>query len=161
MAAMMTLLMGTRCNEIVSRVVRDLDDDGRLLWIPDSKTFKGRRTLLIPDQLQPYMKRLAEGKLPSDPLFGAHDRDWPRHWVQRICREAGVPVVTAHGQRGLHATLAVEAGVTARAVADALGHESFKTTTQSYARPDGVGLAQQARVLTVLQGGKSEAQSAA
>jgi integrase len=65
-----------------------------------------------------------------------------------------VPVVTAHGHRGLHSTLAVEAGVTSRAVADALGHESFKTTTPSYAQAGGVGLAQQARVLTVLQGGK-------
>jgi integrase len=35
-AAMMTLLLGVRASEIVSRVVRDLDDDGRLLWIPDS-----------------------------------------------------------------------------------------------------------------------------
>ena len=32
------MVMGMRANEIVSRVVRDLDDDGRLLWIPDSKT---------------------------------------------------------------------------------------------------------------------------
>jgi len=118
---------------------------------------EGRRTLLVPDELQPYWKRLVEGKTPTDALFGVHDRDWPRHWVQRICREAKVPVVTAHGQRGLHATLAVEAGVTARAVADALGHESFKTTTQSYAH--GVGLAQQTRVLTVLQGGKAAEKS--
>lgn len=155
-AAMMTLLMGTRCNEIVSRVVRDLDDNGAMLWIPDAKTYKGRRTLLVPAELQPYLRALAAGKAPTDHLFGKHHRDWPRHWVQRICREAAVPVVTAHGQRGLHATLAVEAGVTARAVADALGHESFKTTAQSYARADGVGLARQTRVLSVLQGGKSE-----
>jgi integrase len=154
-AAMMTLLLGTRCGEIVSRIVRDLDDDGRMLWIPDAKTFKGRRTLLVPDELRPYMQALAKGKGPNDLLFGKHHRDWPRHWVQRICREAGVPVVTAHGQRGLHATLAVEAGVTSRAVADALGHESFKTTAQSYARADGVGLARQTRALSVLQGGKN------
>ena len=35
-AAMMALVMGMRASEIVSRVVRDLDDDGRLLWIFDS-----------------------------------------------------------------------------------------------------------------------------
>src|SRR4029079_18029117 len=44
-AAMMCLVMGMRCSEIVSRVVRDLDDDGQLLWIPDSKTWAGRRKL--------------------------------------------------------------------------------------------------------------------
>jgi hypothetical protein len=31
-----------RATEIVSRVVRDLDDEGRLLWIPDSKTEAGQ-----------------------------------------------------------------------------------------------------------------------
>lgn len=131
-------------------MVRDLDDEGRLLWIPDSKTEKGRRTLVIPESLQGYLRRLAEGKDGQDLLFGARDRDWPRLWVQRICREAGVPVVTAHGQRGLHSTLAVEAGVTARVVADALGHESFATTARSYAKPEAIASAKQRRVFTVL-----------
>jgi site-specific recombinase XerD len=31
-AAMMALLLGMRASEIVSRIVRDLDDDGHLLW---------------------------------------------------------------------------------------------------------------------------------
>jgi site-specific recombinase XerD len=31
-AAMMCLSMGMRCSEVVNRVVRDLDDEGRLLW---------------------------------------------------------------------------------------------------------------------------------
>src|SRR6185437_12341963 len=35
-AALVTLVMGLRAGEVVSRVVRDLDDEGRLLWIPDS-----------------------------------------------------------------------------------------------------------------------------
>jgi len=42
--------------------------------------------------------------------------------VQRICRAAKVPEVTAQGMRGLHGTLAVDAGVTSQAVAAALGH---------------------------------------
>jgi integrase len=40
-AAMTALVMGMRASEIVSRVVRDLDDGGALLWIPDSKTLAG------------------------------------------------------------------------------------------------------------------------
>jgi integrase len=155
-AAMMTLLLGIRCSEVVSRVVRDLDDDGRLLWIPDSKTQKGKRTLVVPDELRPYLKELAEGKEPHDLLLGYHDRAWPRAWVQRICDEAGVPMVTAHGQRGLHGTLSIEAGITPRAVADALGHESFQqTTARNYVQPEAMGQANQKRALTVLQGGKA------
>jgi len=61
-AALVALLMGMRASEITSRVVRDLDDEGRLLWIPDAKTEAGKRTLQVPEVLQPYLKALAEGK---------------------------------------------------------------------------------------------------
>ncbi|MCA9675418.1 MAG: tyrosine-type recombinase/integrase [Myxococcales bacterium] len=155
-AAMTTLLLGIRCSEVVSRVVRDLDDEGRLLWIPESKTAKGRRTLEVPPVLRPFLLELAEGKKPDELLFGYHDRAWPRTWVQRICRKAGIPVVTAHGQRGLHGTLSIAAGITPRAVADALGHESFATTARSYARPEAVGQAAHRRTLKVLEGGRAK-----
>ena len=84
----MSLLMGMWASEIVSRVVRDLDDEGRLLWIPETKTEAGKRTLPVPEVLQPYLQRIAEGKGPTDSLFGQHWRDWPREWVQRICKAA-------------------------------------------------------------------------
>jgi integrase len=54
--------------------------------------------------------------------------------VQRICKAAAVPKVTAHAMRGLHGTLAVDSGITSHAVAAALGHESFRTTAESYAQ---------------------------
>jgi len=153
-AAMMCLVMGMRCSEVVSRIVRDLDDEGRLLWIPDSKTLAGRRKLQVPDFLQPYLIRLAKDRDPQAGLLGEHWRDWPRKWVQRICKAAKVPLVTAHAMRGLHGTLAVDSGITSHAVAAALGHESFKTTAESYAQRDAVAGAQQKRVLGVLAGGK-------
>ena len=49
-AAMMTLLMGLRCSEIVGRVVRDLDQGGTVLWIPDSKTEAGKRKVKVPTE---------------------------------------------------------------------------------------------------------------
>src|SRR3954469_23914643 len=151
---MMCLLMGMRCSEVVSRVVRDLDDEGRLLWIPDSKTIAGRRKLQVAELLQPDLLRMADGRESTAALFGEHWRDWPRKWVQRICKAAGVPKVSAHGMRGLHGTLAVDSGITSRAVASALGHESFKTTAESYAKREAVVGAQQKRALAVLTGGK-------
>jgi integrase len=154
-AAMASLLLGMRASEIVSRVVRDLDDGGGLLWIPEAKTEKGRRTLQVPEVLQPYLRELAKGQPADAPLFGAHDRHWVRKWVQRICKDACVPVVCAHAMRGLHSTLAVDSGVTAHYVAAALGHESPKTTYESYVAPGVVEGARQRRVLKVLSGGKS------
>jgi integrase len=139
---------------VVSRVVRDLDDEGKLLWIPDSKTMAGRRKLQVPDYLQPYLVGLANGREPKAALFGEHWRDWPRKWVQRICEAAGVPVVTAYGMRGLHSTLAVAHGASAQVVAASLGHESRTTTMQSYVKPEAASGAQQKRVMTVLDGGR-------
>jgi integrase len=145
----------------LSRIVRDLDDGGQLLWIPDSKTEAGKHTLQVPEVLRPYLLALAEGKKAEELLFGYHDRNWPRKWVARICKAAGVPRVTAHGMRGLHGTLAVETGLSAHAVAAALGHESVTTTLQSYAKAGaGAGVRQQ-KVLTVLAGGKQDDESAA
>jgi len=160
-AALVTLVMGLRAGEVVSRVVRDLDDGGGLLWIPDSKTEAGKRTLQVPEVLRPHLVALAEGKKSDELLFGYHDRNWPRKWVGRICKAAGVPRVTAHGMRGLHGTLAVETGISAHAVAAALGHESVTTTLQSYAKAGAGAGARQEKVLTVLAGGKKSEESAA
>jgi integrase len=145
-AAMMTLMMAPRCFEIVERVVRDVDDDGRLLWIDRSKTDAGTRYLRVPERLRPYLLRLTHGRKPDELLFGQHWRDWPRKQVQRICRAAKVPVVTAHGMRGLHSTLAHEAGCTAEMVAAQLGHSSITVTHQNYTAPSAVASGRQQRV---------------
>jgi integrase len=146
-AAMLALLLGMRASEIVSRVARDLDDDGHQLWIPDAKTEAGKRTLRVPDVLRPYLRRLTADSEPEARIFGDHWRDWPREWVQRIWTAAGVPVVGAHSMRGLHSTLAMDAGVTGHVVAASLGHEKISTTMQSYAKAEAVAGAQQRRTL--------------
>ena len=151
-AAMLTLLLGLRCSEVISRTVRDLDDDGHLLWIPESKTEAGRRKLAVPDLLRALLLELAEGKTSTELLFGYHDRAWPRKWVQRICRDVEVQEVTAHGMRGLHSTLALDAGQTAPVVAAALGHESSATTLGHYAAPGAGSAARQDRTLEALAG---------
>ena len=141
-----------------SRLAADGDegvgDHDEGLWIPDAKTEAGKRTRQVPDVLQPYLKGLAEGKTPQEKLFGDHWRDWVRKWVKRICLEAKVPQVTAHGMRGLHSTLALEHGASDHVVASSLGHESFSTTVAHYAKPEAIAGARQRRVLTVLDGGR-------
>ena len=160
-AALCTVVLGMRASEIVSRQVRDLDDNGRLMWIADAgefstKTDAAKRTQEIDPELQVHLVALAQGKPPTALLFGKHWRDWPREWVQRICREAKVPEVTAHGMRGLRATLGILGGVGAalkRSAGD-LGHAHESTTAQSYVAP-GTLDAEKGRVaLAVLRGGK-------
>ena len=150
-AALMALLMGMRASEIADRIVRNLDDDGRLLWITDAKTQAGVRRLQVPAQLQPLLKRLAVGKQPGDRLFGPKaTRYTVLRYVHRICKAAGVPVVPPHGLRGTHASLAMSAGATGDLVAAALGHESFTTTERHYARPEAIAAAQQSGALREL-----------
>jgi integrase len=60
------------------------------------------------------------------------DRQWLYHWVRAYCDEAKVPAVCVHSLRGLHATLATEAGATSHVVAGALGHSSPAVTHAHY-----------------------------
>jgi integrase len=137
-AALLQIFLGLRPTESVVRVVRDLDDGGRVLWIPFGKTQNARRRLLVPDTLRPILLRHAENKPPDAPLLGPpgegmHTRFVLRYRVKQLCQAAGVPSVCPHSLRGLNATLALEAGATAQHVAAALGHASFATTARHYA----------------------------
>lgn len=141
--ALLALMLGMRASEVLGRVVRDLDDAGRVLWITRGKTENARRRLHVPDPLRPLLMRLAEGKSADEYLFGTSpvhpDKPLTDAWlwthIQKLCQEAGVPRVSTHSLRGLHSTLALEAGATSGAVAAALGHGSFQITAKHYAAP--------------------------
>lgn len=152
-AALLTLIMGMRSSEVVGLTARDVDDNGALLWVGerDRKTDAARRRLKVPDELRGHLRELADGKLPLAPLLGFHWRDWPRKWVQRICREAGVPEVCAHAMRGLHATLATAAGTSSEDVTRSLGHTSISMTRSAYATAESVSEAEQAAVVAELE----------
>jgi integrase len=163
-AALCTLLLGMRATEITTRAVRDLDDGGRLLWIPDSKTEAGRRTLEVPDVLQPLLIAIAEGKASTDLLFGGsrdedgvehpHGRNWPRAWVGRICKAAKVPRVSAHGMRGAASTIATEGGAAGHLIAAQLGHGSETVSETSYTRPGTRDRVDRRKGLRILTGGR-------
>ena len=52
--------------------------------------------------------------------------------MERLCAEAEVPVVCTQSLRGLHASVAAEAGATSHVVASALGHSSPAVTHAHY-----------------------------
>jgi integrase len=160
-AALSSLLLGMRASEIVTRTVRDLDDDGKLLWVEENqrgrwrpKTDAGRRTLEVPDLLQPLLLGLAKGKAREERLWPEATRYYPRRWVRTICRMARVPLVSAHAMRGLHSTLATDAGATGHLVAGALGHTSFATTAGHYVAPGTVERQRGRKAMRVLSGGR-------
>lgn len=154
------LLLGARSGEVVLAHVRDVDDDGRMFWIPDSKTDAGRRQLEVPAVLQPGLSRLATDRPADAPLF-AHAatrkraQDWAREQVRRLCKLAGVPEVTPHGLRGTQATIGRAAGATPEMVAATLGHASTAITTGgAYIDQAEAAKADRRRSWQVLAGGK-------
>ena len=160
--ALAYLLLGARAGEIVLRQVRDVDDGGRVLWIPDSKTQAGRRELGVPEQLAPHLARLANGRLPQALLFEhaatrQRPQDWAREQVWRLCKLAGVPRVTPQGLRGTLATMGREVGNTSQQVADLLGHASPAITDRSYIDGQRAAAAERRAALRVLEGGRAAA----
>jgi integrase len=137
------LLMGMRASEVTDRVVRDLDDNGSLLWIEVGKTKRSRRTLEVPAVLRPYLLALAKDRAPDEQLITRKQtkrrnkcgRYWLLYWLRAYCDEAKVPEVCVHSLRGLHATLATEAGISSHVVANALGHSSPAVTQAHYLKP--------------------------
>ena len=155
LGALLMIYLGLRQGEVVDRVARDIDDNGRVLWVPSGKTKNARRRLKIPEHLRRLVQSVAKDKEPDELLFyPSHHRYRGRKYygnhIKRLCRLAGVPEVVPHSLRGLHATLALEGGATADAVAKALGHSSFAITEQHYASPSSIANNRASRVTAAL-----------
>jgi integrase len=55
------LVLGLRSSEVLNREVHDLDDEGRVLWIPSGKTDNARRRLEVPEVLRSFLLAQAKG----------------------------------------------------------------------------------------------------
>ncbi|HEX8115458.1 MAG TPA: hypothetical protein VF516_47350, partial [Kofleriaceae bacterium] len=126
---------------IATNPLAEITDEGRLLWIEFGKTRRSRRTLEVPALLRPYLLALAKGRAADAQLISRtvsrrsgkkRDRYWLAHHVERLCAESKVPVVCTQSLRGLHASVATDAGATSHVVASALGHSSPAVTHAHY-----------------------------
>lgn len=57
----------------------------------------------------------------------------PRLWMARICKRAGVPVLSPHALRHTFATLLINQGVNFKTVSELLGHSNIGMTLDIYA----------------------------
>jgi integrase len=158
-AALLALLLGMRATEIVTRQVRDLDDEDWVLGVDKdhAKTGASERGMEVPKILRPMLARLIKAKGPDQYIFGdgnkPHWRDWVRKSIRALCIGAKVPLETAHGMRGAHTDLAREAGATGELVARQIGHEDESTGERSYTTKRTAAGSKQRRTLRVLEGG--------
>ena len=100
----------------------------------EPKTPKSKRCISIPDflynEIQEYIDKLY-GIQQNDRIFyftkSALDKE-----IKRISVKAGLPSIRVHDLRHSHASMLIEMGFNALEIADRLGHESVKTTLDTY-----------------------------
>lgn len=94
------------------------------------------RKVQIDWQLIVQFSVLIKGLPENDPLFIQSDRkvynSTANDVLARLCKRAGVPVISIHGLRHTHASLLLFAGVSIASVAKRLGHASMNTTEKTY-----------------------------
>lgn len=152
LGAATALLLGLRNKEVVGRLVRDLDDRARVLWITESKTEAGIRVVKVPKVLRWPLLKVVAKRTGTEPLFPGLTKDGLRYWTKGLCKEMGLPIVTPQGLRGTHATVSMRPHANPEEVAASLGHASFRVTERHYARPSAVADArQQAAVEALLE----------
>ena len=121
--------------------------DHRLVF-GEPKTARGRRLIGLDPQLVRVLadrrRRHEEGRILTG--VGLNDEDLvfalpdgrPLHpervsrSFSKLVQKTGAPRIRLHDLRHLHATLALEAGVAPRVLADRLGHSSTAVTTDIY-----------------------------
>ncbi len=165
-AAVLPFVMNLRASEVAGLVARDVDDRGRILWVAfeeddagqgTDKSEAARRRLEVPPEVQPMLIALAEAAgSPEGRLFtlrsGAPaDRHRVADWAEQHLKRAGVRVVTTHGLRGTHSTLATEAGTSAVQLAQSMGHTDPGMTERHYIADGTKQAAEMTRLMGVLR----------
>ncbi|WP_286958648.1 site-specific integrase [Arsenicicoccus sp. UBA7492] len=146
------LATGVRIGEALALVWREVDLDagtahitstiirvkGRGLVRKPTKTQAGDRPLVLPVWCVRMLgERAAVGVGPDEPVFGTIDgtfRD-PRNvtrWFAAARREAGLEWMTSHSWRKTTASVLDGSGLSARLIADQLGHSRVSMTQDVY-----------------------------
>lgn len=100
----------------------------------EPKTPKAKRCISIPcflyDDIHEYISKLY-GINNGDRIFYFTKSSLEKE-IKRAAEKAGLPPIRVHDLRHSHASMLIELGFTPLEIADRLGHESVKTTLDTY-----------------------------
>ena len=141
LAILVQLYLGLRPSEVLGLTVGAVD--GINVFVNGTKNQNAKRRLEL---YAPVAKILAKhcARRPLGERIFASDRpnkpasNWMYKRLHAYCDEAKVGRVCPHSLRGLHSSLALEAGATSNDVARSLGHSSFAITAKHYAKADSI-----------------------
>ena len=155
LALLLALYLGLRTSEVLGLTVGAID--GTTIFVAGTKTKNARRKLALYEPVAKLLARHCEGRPATQRVFAANlpqqpKPDWAYKRLRKACQRLEIPQVCPHSLRGLHSSLALEAGATTHQVASALGHASFATTARHYAKRDSIEKGKAKRVADVLHG---------
>ena len=156
-------ITGMRFDELSSLRIRNVDSVTKSLYVEESKTPSGIRTIYLSDKEFAYLEQhlLTErhDAGPDDFVFVTHDKGKKienSNFIKRVFKpaalRAGVPAVRPHDMRRTHATFLAEAGLDQTTVHVRMGHSSFSTTQKYYIAPTERGQVKAAGVVSGLLG---------
>ena len=100
----------------------------------EPKTPKSRRDIAVPDflydDIQQYIGRIG-GIEPSDRIFYFTKSALEKE-IKRVADKAGLPQIRVHDLRHSHASMLIDMGFDILEISERLGHESVKTTLDTY-----------------------------
>ena len=155
LALLLALYLGLRTSEVLGLTVGAID--GTTVFVAGTKTKNARRKLALYEPVAKLLARHCAGRPATQRVFAANlphqpKPDWAYKRLRKACQRLEIPQVCPHSLRGLHSSLALEAGATTHQVASALGHASFATTARHYAKRDSIEKGKAKRVADVLHG---------
>lgn len=139
---------GLRIGELLALTKKDIDLEKSTISINKSyqrinkqdvitppKTEKSNRVIKIPeflrDELEDYFNSIYN--LTDDTRLFQISKSYLHHEMIRGCKETGVKKIRIHDLRHSHTSLLIDMGFSAVAIAERLGHESYKVTLDVYA----------------------------
>lgn len=138
----LSLYTGARKMNILSMRWKDVDLDGGVWTIPDTKNDESQEFLLTEPELEILNRRFAERTMsnPNSIMFvfpgdGAkgHLMDPKKGW-QRILRRAGIENLHLHDLRRTLGAYMAMSGVSLSVIGNALNHKDLATTRKVYAQ---------------------------
>lgn len=135
------LLTGMRLGELHRLTWADIDLAGGALQVKKSKTEAGERVVCLPSPIIPLLSEMyaARRPLPTDRVFigktgnPIYTSAMSKEYLRRITDKAGLPRMRFHDLRHTHITWLAAADISARTVADRVGHSDPSFTMRTYA----------------------------
>jgi integrase len=133
---------------------------GSAYYLGSPKSKRARRTISLPAQLVPELRALSAGKKADGFVFTTPSKTrirqshfWERVWHPAIVAADLGKSPRVHDLRHSHASAMIAEGADLLRVQRRLGHESLKTTGDTYGHLMPDALAEDARIATAMLGG--------